>query len=465
MSSLLSTISQVIAVWLALLGLFISPPHFSDDELPPSQPDEVFIVNAKNAELTDDVAKVVEGSGARVLQRWESIGVLIVATADRAELERLADLDQIDSIGEVKNDLPYDGPEVEGEQVEVPHEEAVLSPPSSVEAKELGTVGVHDEEELEPINEDDPLWRLRAVDALDIDATGTGATVAVLDSGIDATHPDLAHSVSQQGSVDCSEFGVPALSKTGPLVDPRAHGTAVAGIIAASGSNPGIVGIAPDATLLSMRVINSENQVNAANLVCGLVKAADSGANVATMSFGLDPWKFWGVKDPGYEAVLEALTRATDYARSNNVTLVASVGNEGVDFDFVEQQTGKRRLPVSMEGVVGVGSINLSLARSGFSNFGSDVVDLMAPGNGIYSTWPDSEYGFNFGTSFATPHVAAVIALLKSLDPRLPEDRVVELLFSTATDLGEPGRDGHYGYGLLNARSAVDALRRSLVAS
>ena len=462
MLSLSSTVSQLVNVWLAVIGIFLSSPHLPVDRPLPRPLDEVFIVNVTRGEPTASAVEAVADSGGQVLQAWESIGVLIVEVRDRAVLEKLAGRAEISSIGEVKNEFPYDDPESEEEGAGTPPEGA--SPAPSIEAEEPEILETQDEEELEPIDEDDPLWRLGAVNALDVDTTGAGATVAVLDSGIDATHPDLAHAVSQQDSVDCSEFGVPALSKTGPLVDPRAHGTAVAGIIAASGNNPGVAGIAPDATLLSMRVINSENKVNAANLVCGLVSAVDRGANVATMSFGLDPWKFWGPNDPGYSAVVEALTRATLYAESNNVTLVASVGNEGADFDFVEQQTGKRRLPVSLEGVIGVGSINRSLTRSNFSNFGSDVVDLMAPGNGIYSTWPNSEYGINFGTSFATPHVSAVVALLKAADPELSGDEIAEILFSTATDLGEPGRDGDYGHGLLNARAAVDALG-SLAAS
>ncbi|NMO51227.1 peptidase S8 [Actinoplanes sp. TBRC 11911] len=262
-------------------------------------------------------------------------------------------------------------------------------------------------------------------------STGAGVTVAVLDSGVDGGHPDLAGHVLT---------GYDELTGTdGANTDPNGHGTHVAGTIAAvTGNNVGISAIAPDATILPVRVVDAKGEGFMSDAANGIVYAADHGADVINMSLGS--------KDE-----ITAVTNAVAYARSKGVVVVAAAGNERTKGSPVSY-------PAATDGVIAVAATDSSDTVTSFSNRGG-YVDVAAPGAGILSTVPaaNGSYATYSGTSMASPHVAAVAALIRAKYPRLTPDQVESALETSATDLGAKGKDSDYGYGRIDALAALKA--------
>jgi serine protease len=262
-------------------------------------------------------------------------------------------------------------------------------------------------------------------------STGAGAVVAVLDSGVDAKHPDLA------GQVLAGYDEI--TGRAGANTDPNGHGTHVAGTIAAvTGNDVGISGIAPDATILPVRVVDAKGEGFMSDAAKGIVYAADHGADVINMSLGS--------KDQN-----KAVTIAVAYARSKGVVVVAAAGNE-------REQGSPISYPAATPGVIAVAATDDADKVASFSNRGG-YVDVAAPGERILSTVPASKgyYAAYSGTSMASPHVAAVAALIRSKYPALTPDKVERVLESSATDLGAKGKDSDYGYGRIDARAALRA--------
>ena len=288
----------------------------------------------------------------------------------------------------------------------------------------------------------DPLrsqqWGLDLIesDAAHATATGTGAVVAVVDSGVLASHPDL------QGRLLA---GHDFVQNDGTPQDGIGHGTHVTGIIAADeGNGIGIAGVAPGAAVLPIRVLNDAGMGDAADVAAGIDYAVAHGAQVINLSLGTDVPLGGG--DPDFDA---ALARAA----AAGVVIVAAAGNDTIP--FCEQ-------PDVGGNLICVGAVDQHGIQSTFSNFSGDR-GLMAPGgsnlpteNDILSTWKDGQYHFAAGTSQATPHVAGVAALLVSLGLR--GKAIVDRLLATATDAGVPGPDPEYGAGIVNARAAVAGL-------
>ncbi len=266
-------------------------------------------------------------------------------------------------------------------------------------------------------------------------SNGTGVIVAVVDTGIAAAHQDLSGSViagtdlaSDAGSVDPSGKG---------MLDPGAHGTHVAGIIAAHANNGiGISGAAPGARLMPVRVLDADGTGVASDAAEGVIWAADHGARVINMSLGGGP-------SPGMQEAIQ-------YARSKQAVVVAAAGN-------AKEQGNAPTYPAAYPEAIAVASVNSSLEHSAFSNTGA-YVDIAAPGEMILSTYGGSkpnDYAWMSGTSMATPYVSAAAALVIGAHPSLSAEGVGHILNSTAADLGSPGRDHTYGNGLINVRSAV----------
>jgi type VII secretion-associated serine protease mycosin len=262
-------------------------------------------------------------------------------------------------------------------------------------------------------------------------STGAGVVVAVLDSGVDARHPDLAGQVLT---------GYDELTgRAGANTDPNGHGTHVAGTIAAvTGNDVGISAIAPDATILPVRVVGATGEGFMSDAAKGIVYAADHGADVINMSLGS--------KDQN-----KAVSNAVAYARSKGVVVVAAAGNE-------REKGSPISYPAATPGVIAVAATDDADKAASFSNRGS-YVDVAAPGTRILSTVPASKgyYAAYSGTSMASPHVAAVAALIRSKYPALTPDEVASALESSATDLGTKGKDSDYGYGRIDARAALRA--------
>lgn len=311
-------------------------------------------------------------------------------------------------------------------------------------------------------------------------------TVAVVDSGVEDTHPDLEGRVDTSRSVKCSVNGVATQDFYG-WRDEFYHGTHVAGIIAAKHNDIGIDGIAPEASIVAIEATNDNRLIYPEYVTCAFMWAASHGVDVVNNSYSMDPWVYWSPTDPEQAAGLEAATRSIKYAQDKGLAVIAAAGNEGVDIDNptidngsptdVPTPTKNRavnggiRVPSMLDGVAQVSAVGqaynvkpgLSLGRAEFSNYG-DTIDFAAPGDQIYSTVPllfyPSGYAVADGTSMATPHVSGIAALIKSVHPELSGAQVIDLMKKQAAAnygrLNAPidGRE-YRGYGFLDALDAV----------
>jgi thermitase len=242
---------------------------------------------------------------------------------------------------------------------------------------------------------------------------GRGIKVAVIDSGIDASHPALKGAEVAEISLIKGEAPSPG------------HGTAVASIIVGNSENQ--KGIAPAASILSVRVLNKDGEGDSFTVARGIVEAVDRGADVINMSLGGD-------------ASSSVLEQAVQYAQSRGVSVVAAVGNEG--------QEGVA-YPARYDGVVGVTSLDANGQSSGFANYGKGV-DIGAPGVGVYTAWADEEIVSFSGTSTASAFVAGVLAAELSKNPGVPREKIVDLLYEYANESEKPGFDQYTGHGALN---------------
>ncbi len=246
--------------------------------------------------------------------------------------------------------------------------------------------------------------------------------IAVIDSGIDASHKDLKQNVDASlGKNFTSDDATDTMDGLG-------HGTHVAGTIAANGN---LTGIMQKATVFPVRVFNDYGSSNVYWIIKGIVFAADQGADVINMSFRTRPSK--GAED------------ACNYAVSKGAVPVAASGNDGRD---------GIRYPARYDSVIAVGSVDSNKSRSYFSNYG-DGLELMAPGSDIISTTPGNGEDKYSGTSMATPHVTGVVGLMLSVKPDASLKEIREALTNTAEKIGDAKE---YGHGLVNSEAAVKAL-------
>ncbi len=275
---------------------------------------------------------------------------------------------------------------------------------------------------------------------------GTGVAVAVLDTGIDYTHPDLA---------DNYVSGYDFVNNDWDPLDDNGHGTHVAGTIAAldDGPNSGggntsdisVVGVGPEISLYVGKILDREGAGYMSDVVAGLDVAASYGMQVVNMSFG----SLFGSR---------TLKSACARAYQAGIVLVAAAGNEGMPWLDV---------PARYPTVISVGAVNAFDQHAAFSNRSKNL-ELCAPGVAVLSTMPTYSvrlnqspywyamyYDYLDGTSMASPHVAGVAALVIAGHPGWSNSQVRAQLVSTATDLGAAGRDKYYGYGLVNAAAAA----------
>jgi subtilisin family serine protease len=240
---------------------------------------------------------------------------------------------------------------------------------------------------------------------------GKGVTVAVLDSGIDADA--------------LSSAAVDSLNLTDDAVSGGSHGTAVASIVL--GGSDDFAGIAPDAKLLSIKVISDQGSGDAFTLAKGIVEAVDRGAKIINMSVASRSDSF-------------AVREAVEYAAQHGVLMVSSVGNDAVE---------GVRYPAAYPEVMGVAAVDYNRKHAYFSNRG-DEVDIAAPGIGVAASARNGETELFSGTSAAAPIVAGAAAAVWSDDPELSAADVRELLLKYSDDAGAPGDDPDYGAGTID---------------
>ncbi|MGC4895086.1 type VII secretion-associated serine protease mycosin [Micromonospora sp. DT31] len=261
-------------------------------------------------------------------------------------------------------------------------------------------------------------------------STGRGVVVAVIDSGVDGSHPDLA------GQVLPGLDLVTPDGTDGP--DPVGHGTTVAGLIAGrADDNRGVVGLAPDAKILPVRVLDARNRYDDALVIATAVRwAVDKGARVVNLSLG------GGGDSP-------ALAAALDYAFARDVVVVACTGN------LATSPTTTVWYPAREPGVLAVAGLERDNSLWSGSITGHETV-LSAPATALYGARPGGYWRVQ-GTSFAAPLVAATAALVRARYPRMSAGDVVNRLINTGRDLGPPGRDDRFGYGMVDPVAALTA--------
>jgi len=334
-------------------------------------------------------------------------------------------------------------------------------------------------------------WGHTAIDAVgtwDKGEFGAGVRVAVLDSGIDADHPDLASQIN----MELSESFVPGEDwnvRPGLFFN---HGTHVAGTIAAANNAFGVIGVAPEAELVAVKVLSEYSGSGAFDwVISGIVYAAEIDADVINMSLGAVLLKGGWEDEDGVVTAREvaelknALGRATTYAYQQGTTVIASEGNEAIDKDHT---AGIITLPADAPHVISVAATapigwaidpNTFLDNpASYTNFGQSAVDFAAPGGDF--VYPGEEncliaglvrpcwvfdmvfstisggFGWAAGTSMAAPHVSGVAAIIIGANGGEMHPAAVEAaLRVSADDLGKPGNDDFYGAGRVNAGNAV----------
>lgn len=278
-------------------------------------------------------------------------------------------------------------------------------------------------------------YGIAMVQANQLSDAGVGnRSVCIIDSGYDLNHVDL-QKTNVTGGNTASSAGL-------WYQDGNGHGTHVAGTIAALGNNgQGVIGVNPSG-LLNLHIVkvfdNSGGWAYGSDLVRAIQQCADAGSQVVSMSLG----------GPGSS---QAERNAMANFAANGMLLIAAAGNDGNNrFSF----------PASYDSVMSVAAIDRNKNVASFSQYNSQV-EIAAPGVGVLSTTPGSNYQSFNGTSMATPHVSGVAALVWSHFPNCSVTEVRSALNSSAQDLGATGRDIYYGHGLVQAKAAYDVLQAS----
>jgi thermitase len=272
-------------------------------------------------------------------------------------------------------------------------------------------------------------WNLPMIKAeagWDLTRGDENVVIAVIDTGIELDHPDLSGRITN---------GYNVLNDNDDPSDNNGHGTHVAGIIASRTNNgEGVAGITWYNRIMPVKVMGTEGYGTSYDVAQGIRWATDHGADVINMSLG-------NYQDSS------VLQEAIQYAYGQDVVLIGASGNDNSD---------QPSFPAAYPEVMAISAVDDNGNRAQFSNFG-DYVDVAAPGVNIASTYLNKQYGVLSGTSMAAPHVTALAALIRSLNPELTNQQVTDIITNSADDLGEPGKDNYYGAGLINIENALNA--------
>ncbi|MES2831487.1 MAG: S8 family serine peptidase [Pseudomonadota bacterium] len=265
---------------------------------------------------------------------------------------------------------------------------------------------------------------------------GAGVTIAIIDSGVNSSHPDLAANMVQ---------GYNFVENNTNTTDVCNHGTLVAGAAAGVSNNgTGIAGVAGRSRIMPIKIAYLDPASNSclssySAIAKGITHAADNGARIVNVSFG-------PIADS------PAIQSAAQYLKSKGGLLFISAGNAGINESFARNTA-----------MIPVAATDTQDVKPGWSNYGNFIA-LSAPGTGIWTTTGTSGYQEMSGTSFSSPVAAGVGALMMAVNPALNNLTIEQLLYSTAVDLGSPGVDTYYGYGRVNAGAAVAAAASRIVA-
>lgn len=253
--------------------------------------------------------------------------------------------------------------------------------------------------------------------------------IAVVDTGVDLQHPDLKNRLIQ---------GYNVIENNHFPDDDNGHGTHVAGIIASETNNQeGIAGMTWFNKIMPIKAMESGGYGTTFDIAKGITWAVDHGADVINLSLG------------NYQPS-ELMEEAVKYAYKHNVVLIAASGNDN---------SAHPSYPACYPEVMAVSAIDYNGNRATFSNYG-DYVDVAAPGVQIPSTYFNQQYAALSGTSMASPHVAGLAGLIRSANPNLTNKEVINIIKKTAYDLGPKGNDVEFGKGLIDVKSALEAVAK-----
>ncbi|WP_055526399.1 S8 family peptidase [Streptomyces graminilatus] len=463
-------------------------------------PNLAYVVNTKSTSrhTIGSVTEAISKAGGTVVVTYKKIGVIVVHSTNPSFGAEIRAARGVLSAGATRTTpLVAAGTTDEGAADYLTAAEA-----AKVEAVSARTP------ESEPLEADQ--WDLRSIGAdkaAKINPGSRRVTVAVIDTGVDDTHPDLAPNFSASQSANC--VGGVADTSAGawrPYKAEDYHGTHVAGEIAAARNGIGVAGVAPGVKVSGIKVSDPVNGLfYPENVVCAFVFAADHGVEITNNSYYVDPWLYNCMDDPDQRAIVDAVNRAQLYAQKRGTLNLAAAGNSSHDLDsdaIVDESSPDDATPVPrtidphkcfdvpnmLPGVVTVSATGVDNVKSYYSTYGNGVVDIAAPGgdrkyqipdtpskNGrILSTMPNGEYGFLQGTSMASPHAAGVAALLKSKYPKATPAELQTLLKAQANNPGCPASydqdgdgkqdavceggeqvNGFFGFGIVDALRAV----------
>lgn len=418
-----------------------------------------YIVVSKSSELTKSVEDYLKTSDGTILETIPEIGMALVSSKNTDFVKNTLKNREIESV--------------------VPDYE-IKWIPAEITA-EANPPSIGNDETFFPY-----LWGMDAIDAPEAwnaGYTGDGATVYILDSGVSSSHPDIAPNLNV--TLSRSFIKGEGWNATAGY---SAHGTHVAGTVAAADNNRGVIGVAPNAELVAVKVlsgINGSGSFSAINQ--GIVYAATNGADVINMSLGATLSKSGHLIDADgnpyhipavyIQDIIRIQQRAVDYAFRKGSTIVASAGNDGVNYDGNKSNV---KLPGGLNNVITVSATapngwnfnpyaNYDIPSS-YTTHGRSLLDVAAPGgdfdtfnpNGrvhhldyILSTTPTG-WAWMSGTSMAAPHVSGVAALIiakngGNMSPR----EVAEQIKKTANKVGGNGQSEFFGSGRVNAYRAV----------
>ena len=445
-----------------------------------------YLVSFTSGSIPSNAAALIASAGGSIAARYNAVGIVLARSASASFAPALRGLAGIDAVGAA---------------------DAVHSGIGAVRGK----ASARRSHGSRPVPGNDPLsfrqWdmdQIRAPQARAINGGKKSVLVGLLDSGIDANHPDLGGQVDAGASVSCLG-GVPNASPSA-WADVIGHGTHMSGIIAGKKNGVGIVGVAPGVKLAAVKV--AVDDVNDPNFglvfpdafVCGIDWAISHNFDLMNASLTIDPFTapiddIFCSDQPDRAAIVKMVRRAVLAAGRKNISLVAATGNFALDLGNLDETTGGTNckvIPVQLPRVIGVSSIGVTKKLAFYSDYGFGAVDLTAPGgdglvpdpavtdteasgqvlssvpaDSIYyafaadwdgqiqdcSVTPCATYAYLQGTSMATPHVTGVAALLLSKYGTLsPEALLVKLSLSANPLACPPAPYDPAGFGPMNCR-------------
>lgn len=430
----------------------------SDLEEPPFKN---YMVISESTDLTRSVENSFKTSGGEIVSSIPEIGISIVSSKDANFIENTMKNKNVTSV--VPDYEIAWIPTSEGIEANLP--EATPSIGSS-----------------EPYYYYDYLWGLEAIDApqaWNAGYTGSGASVFVLDSGIDAEHFELAPNLNTSLSASFVPGEDWNILETTPFYN---HGTHVAGTIVAAQNGSGLIGVAPHAELVAIKVLSEFTGSGAfSSINAGIVYAGDNAADVINMSLGATLNKNGKLIDANgvpYKIpakyvmeIVNAQQRAIDYAFKKGSTIIASAGNDGVNYDG---NSAYIKLPGGLNNVITVSATapegydwtaeytNFDVPSS-YTTHGRSLVDVAAPGGDgdvaledmILSTGNNNSLYWSAGTSMAAPHVSGVAALIIAKNGKMSPKEVGKQILKTSDKIDGQGQSLYFGNGRVNAYRAV----------